>query len=1200
MRILKNTLSQEDTIIFVGSGLSLWSGLPSWHDLIDNLAVLLEDTGLDASVVRAEARRGDLLQAASYGFDKLTKPQIGEFIRSQCKLGTARPAAIHEKVVKLGPRCFITTNYDDLVEQSLRKWHPDRFYRPAITNRHLSETGEIISARSTDFIFKPHGDAADSDSIILTREQYRQLLPQGDRAAALDALKTLMVTRPIVYIGFGLRDPDFLYLRDILANTYKGSMRDHFAIMPDLSPEEIDHWRRHYGIHLVSYETKPSPDGGRDHSALLSLLDGLLEPELPEPSDSAPPPGPDPKSSDMLFALTRYCSGLTRVSRAEREFQIRVTSEQRAQPGRPFAGADPYHFAPVEKLLTQGPPRAILVGMPGAGKSYSMHMAAAAMAEAAQADCLSENPDLNTPVPVIADFKFYRGSLLALIDETLPPALPFTILTQTRPVRVFLDSFNEMPREFWENAAYSGDLQDFLKTFGGVELVIGSRSDDGLRDLGIPVYNLDHIDDKDVLAEVTRLGLDIRGPFRSDFLRLLSRPFFLQMVATKGVALGTSPRPQDLYHGYFGNVQSEWDRRFSDPLNLVSVLSACAFGALNAGEEAFPAAELMRVLRQALDASPAATDPQDAVNWLIARSVILPRTGGRVTFVHQSITEYLAATEFVRRYEAEPAALEEKLALRRWDQALFLTLSLLPAEKSDDFIDRLTAADLLLALNAVKYVDGPTDELVERLLRTVLSKYDEEGRPDFLITHAIEGSLPLAPRHEPLLKEMLGRGGALGAAAAKGLAAMKGREIKAELLNILAANPTDFNLTSGILRTLAPFVDPPDVEILGRWVEELEELHEHDDEDVSGIQYGFSKLFADLDVDTVLEGFLRGRGLHEISSTVAKSIANAVENRTDGKEIKIAADLIAAKHGEEGAEIIFFSKQAKNSTTKQEWDLFNSDHLRALIVAIKDNGGWSPMALSKICEHRPELRSQVVELAEDESEWVRAVLVHLAGGSGESNLFSLLQGIVEMPADERRHIPYGLLTPVALNWAGHEDLYVSLLQLRDPKLRDYLLGPGLPVTVRGLGSLPLGDLAQWFQWMLDLAGEEKNNLWEISRFGSLLGTYSGEEACRGFIDEFCKSDSRWRPLIGRFILPYAPSVSSDDLSEDAISYLLADLSREDAITALEGHLLGKCATERFVVERLVPLAAGAEGVFLKNLRAVLENAGARHGRRYLV
>ncbi len=124
MEKLKQVLAQEDTILFVGSGISLWSGLPTWSGFIEELATFVEESGASADLVRAEAQRGDLLQAASYGFYKLTKPQICDFVRKACRYGVAKPHEIHRKLVSLGPRCSLTTNYDNLIEESLRRWQP--------------------------------------------------------------------------------------------------------------------------------------------------------------------------------------------------------------------------------------------------------------------------------------------------------------------------------------------------------------------------------------------------------------------------------------------------------------------------------------------------------------------------------------------------------------------------------------------------------------------------------------------------------------------------------------------------------------------------------------------------------------------------------------------------------------------------------------------------------------------------------------------------------------------------------------------------------------------------------------------------------------------------------------------------------------------------------------------------------------------
>ena len=64
MKTLRQVLPQGDTVLFIGSGISRWAGLPSWPQLIEELTLFLEASDLDADLVRAEAKRGDLLQAA--------------------------------------------------------------------------------------------------------------------------------------------------------------------------------------------------------------------------------------------------------------------------------------------------------------------------------------------------------------------------------------------------------------------------------------------------------------------------------------------------------------------------------------------------------------------------------------------------------------------------------------------------------------------------------------------------------------------------------------------------------------------------------------------------------------------------------------------------------------------------------------------------------------------------------------------------------------------------------------------------------------------------------------------------------------------------------------------------------------------------------------------------------------------------------
>ena len=72
--------------------------------------------------------------------------------------------------------------------------------------------------------------------------------------------------------------------------------------------------------------------------------------------------------------------------------------------------------------------------------------------------------------------------------------------------------------------------------------------------------------------------------------------------------------------------------------------------------------DLLRVLKVSVEAAGFADiDACDVANWLVSASILIPYIGGRIAFVHQSITEYLAAKELARRYQATPQILKEML-----------------------------------------------------------------------------------------------------------------------------------------------------------------------------------------------------------------------------------------------------------------------------------------------------------------------------------------------------------------------------------------------------------------------------------------------------------------------------------------------------------------------------------------------------------
>jgi len=102
-----------------------------------------------------------------------------------------------------------------------------------------------------------------------------------------------------------------------------------------------------------------------------------------------------------------------------------------------------------------------------------------------------------------------------------------------------------------------------------------------------------------------------------------------------------------------------------------------------------------------------------------------------------------------------------------------------------------------------------------------------------------------------------------------------------------------------------------------------------------------------------------------------------------------------------------------------------------------------------------------------------------------------------------------------------------------------------------------------------------------------------------FRDLLANGAEQKREIIRDYIIIHLDGISTDDIAEPALSYLMSELLIPNSI----GHwsnTLGRLATERFVSEVLIPSARGASDAFLGNLRLVLTEAGRRHAKRYFL
>jgi hypothetical protein len=100
------------------------------------------------------------------------------------------------------------------------------------------------------------------------------------------------------------------------------------------------------------------------------------------------------------------------------------------------------------------------------------------------------------------------------------------------------------------------------------------------------------------------------------------------------------------------------------------------------------------------------------------------------------------------------------------------------------------------------------------------------------------------------------------------------------------------------------------------------------------------------------------------------------------------------------------------------------------------------------------------------------------------------------------------------------------------------------------------------------------------------------------LETFNAPSCQFRALLREHVMWRLPDLTSEKLSDDAISYLLGGLSQRKE-RSMRGFLLGSIATQHFVETKMLPLISGAREPLKGNLVAELSLAGRRHRRRYV-
>jgi hypothetical protein len=261
--VLADAIKTRHAILFVGAGVSMSVGLPSWQTLADHL---LKELDLPPSVIDG-MNDGYQMLAEFYRLKQGGLGPLRSWLDRNWKVASDRVSAsqLHKLIVELDFPTIYTTNYDRNLETAFEVHNKP--YAKIANAKQIADAAEGVT-----HIIKYHGDFDDDSSLVLTETDFLNRLSFDsplDIKFRADALG-----RTILFVGYSMSDPNIrLLLHSIWQTWERSGHQDHrprsFVFMPSSNPLQEALLAR-WGITLLTPEQGACVD-----DALVEFLDDI-------------------------------------------------------------------------------------------------------------------------------------------------------------------------------------------------------------------------------------------------------------------------------------------------------------------------------------------------------------------------------------------------------------------------------------------------------------------------------------------------------------------------------------------------------------------------------------------------------------------------------------------------------------------------------------------------------------------------------------------------------------------------------------------------------------------------------------------------------------------------------------------------------------------------------------------------------------
>lgn len=209
--------------IFIGAGVSMGAGYPSWTGLLREIG---DELGVRSTDVH------DLSALAQWSIQESGgATRVRSVIKEQIGVEYPVPSVL-ETVARLPTRHIWTTNYDRLIERAFSS-----IRRPLDVVSSASDLALRITPGASR-LYKMHGSVDRLDDVVISTDDYE--LFRRRRGAFLPLLQAHLTSMSILFIGLSLTDPNIRHVLSLIRESFTDAPPEHFAIVRPPQKEDYD------------------------------------------------------------------------------------------------------------------------------------------------------------------------------------------------------------------------------------------------------------------------------------------------------------------------------------------------------------------------------------------------------------------------------------------------------------------------------------------------------------------------------------------------------------------------------------------------------------------------------------------------------------------------------------------------------------------------------------------------------------------------------------------------------------------------------------------------------------------------------------------------------------------------------------------------------------------------------------------------